>query len=164
MSWLLERLHKHKDDRGMMANLRCVLVDNKKHRAWPALNRLGVKIDDKPSAYIAGLFATHPDETSAGNFGATCKIIEQRRRERTDDNKLTPTERHFQHMLTAEMEAELYHSVRRMVLMAKSQGVPINYGQLATDIRFFFNDDRIKTEWAIGFWDLSHTHVTEGDI
>lgn len=34
MSTLLERLHKCKDNRGMMANLRCVLVENKKHRAW----------------------------------------------------------------------------------------------------------------------------------
>jgi len=165
MSWLLERLHKHKDDRGMMANLRCVLVDNKKHRAWPALNRLGVKIDDEPSAYVAGFFATHPDETSAGNFGATCKIIEQRRGDkRTDDSKLTPTERRFQHLLTAEGGGELYNRVLRMVLMAKSQGVPVNYAQLAVDLKSWHESDRIKTEWAIGFWNQSPTHVAEEDI
>src|SRR3989338_4684710 len=79
MSWLLDRLHEYKDNRGMMANLRCILVDNKKHRAWPALNRLGVNIDDDVSSFVAGLFATHPEETATGNFGATCKTIEQRR-------------------------------------------------------------------------------------
>lgn len=163
MSWLLERLHKYKDDRGMMANLRCVLVDNKKHRAWPALNRLGVKIDDAPSAYVAGFFATHPDETPAGNFGTTCKIIEQRRGDkRTDDNKLTPTERRFQHLLTAERGAELYNRVLRMVLMAKSQGVPVNYAKLVTDLKFW--SDRTKTEWATAFWVPSNTHATEEDI
>lgn len=52
MSWLLERLRKHKDDRGMMANLRCILVENKKHRAWPVLNRLGVPINDDVSAFM----------------------------------------------------------------------------------------------------------------
>ena len=66
MSWLLERLRKYKDNRGMMATLRCVLVDNKKHRAWPALNRLGIEIDKEVPAYVAGLFATHPEEVSKG--------------------------------------------------------------------------------------------------
>lgn len=163
MNWLLERLQKYKDDRGMMANLRCVLVDNKKHRAWPALNRLGVKIDDEPSAYVAGLFATHPDGTSGGNFGDTCRIIEQRRGDkRTDDNKLTPTERHFQHLLTAEKGSELYNRVLRMVLMAKSHGVPVNYAQLVTDLRFW--SERTKTEWATAFWAPNSPLAPEEDI
>ena len=150
MSWLLERLRKHKDNRGMMANLRCVLVDNKKHRAWPALNRLGVAIKDDDSAYVAGLFATHPEETSTGNFGATCKAIEQKRGDkRSNDSKLTSTERRFQHLLTAE-KGELYGRVLRLILMAKSQGVPVNYEKLIPDLKFW--GDRIKTEWASVFW------------
>lgn len=160
MSWLLERLRKYKDNRGMMANLRCVLVDNKKHRAWPVLNRLGVEIDNDVSAYVAGLFATHPEETHTGNFGATCKIIEQKRGDkRTDDNKLTPTERRFQHLLTAERGAELHGRVLRMLLMAKSQGVPVNYTQLETDLKFW--GDRTKTEWAAAFWTQGVSPATE---
>ncbi|MGA1826034.1 MAG: type I-E CRISPR-associated protein Cse2/CasB [bacterium] len=152
MSRLLERLRKYKDDRGMMANLRCVLVDNKKHRAWPALNRLGVNIRDDIPAYVAGLFASHPEERSDGNFGDTCKAIEQSRGDqRSDDNKLTPIERRFQQLLTAEKGAELYGRVLRMVLLAKSQGIPVNYAQLETDLKFW-PDDRIKTRWAAAFW------------
>ena len=152
MSWLLERLHKHKDNRRLMADLRCVLVDNKKHRAWPALNRLGIAIKDDNSAYIAGLFATHPEETSTGNFGATCKAIEQKRgEERSDDSKLTQTERRFLHLLAAE-RAELYGRILRLVLMAKSQGVPINYENLIPDMKFW--GKRTKTEWASAFWTL----------
>lgn len=151
MSWLLERLRKHKNDRGMMANLRCVLVDNKKHRAWPVLNRLGVAINDDIAAYVAGLFAIHPEETSNGNFGSTCKAIEQSRGDkRSDDNKLTPTERRFQHLLTAEEGGELQSRVLRMVLMAKAQGVPIDYVKLKTDLKFW--SDRTKTKWAVAFW------------
>ncbi|MFH1963242.1 MAG: type I-E CRISPR-associated protein Cse2/CasB [bacterium] len=153
MSWLLERLRKYKekDDRGMMANLRCILVDNKKHRAWPALNRLGVAIDDDVSAFVAGLFATHPEETFDGNFGDTCRIIEQRRGDnRSDDSKLTQTERRFQHLLAAERGEELYKRVMRMILMAKSQGVPVNFERLKTDLKFW--SDRTKTEWAVSFW------------
>ena len=132
MNRLLERLRKHKDNRGMMANLRCILVDNKKHRAWPALNRLGIAIKDDDSAYVAGLFATHPDK-------------------RSDGSKLTSTERRFQHLLTAE-KGELYGRVLRLVLMAKSQGVPVNYEKLIPDLKFW--GDRTKTEWASAFWTL----------
>mgnify|MGYP001604039238 FL=1 len=160
MSWLLERLRKYKDNRGMMANLRCVLVDNKKHRAWPALNRLGVRIDDDISAYVAGLFATHSEETSTGNFGATCKAIERERGEtRSDDNKLTTTERRVQHLLAAEGRNELQNRVLRIVLMAKSQGVPVNYEKLVIDMNYW--NDRSKVKWATAFWTQSESSSSE---
>jgi len=160
MSWLLERLRKCQDDRGMMANLRCILVDNKKHRAWPALNRLGVAIDNDVAAFVAGLFATHPEATTFGNFGATCKTIEQKRGDkRGDDNKLTPTERRFQHLLSAERGDELNNRILRMVLMAKSQGVPVNYEKLETDLKYW--SDKKKTEWAAAFWTPGMAIVTE---
>lgn len=164
MSRLLELLHRYKDNRGMMANLRCVLVDNKKHRAWPVLNRLGVEINDNNSAYIAGLFATHPEEIETGNFGSTCKAIEQRRGDkRSDDGKLTPTERRFQYLLVAEKEGgEVQDRVLRMVLMAKSQGIPVNYTQLETDLRFW--SDRIKTQWATAFWTQGPSNPEEEDV
>lgn len=166
MSWLLEQLHKCKDDRGMMANLRCILVENKKHRAWPALNRLGVEINNDVSAYVAGLFATHPEETSSINFGATCKAIEQKRNERnekrSDDSERTPTERRFQHLLSAERGTELNERVLRMVLMAKSQSVPVNYAKLETDLKFW--SDRTKTEWATAFWTQGTSSVSEEDV
>lgn len=164
MSSLLAKLrsYKKKDDRGMMANLRCILVDNKKHRAWPALNRLGVDIKDDVSAFIAGLFAAHPTETFTGNFGDTCRHLEQERREtRSKENKLTPTERRFQQLLTAEKGAESHGRVLRIVLMAKSQEVPVNYAQLAADLEAW--DDRTKIEWAAAFWKQRATSGTEED-
>ncbi|RJP92404.1 MAG: hypothetical protein C4518_07055 [Desulfobacteraceae bacterium] len=163
MSWLFERLRKHKENRGMMANLRCVLVDNKKHRAWPVLNRLGVAINNDVSAFVAGLFATHPEETSTGNFGTTCKNIEQRRdNQRTDEAKLTPTERRFQHLLSAEPGEEMQGRILRMVFMAKTQGIPVNYEKLETDLRFW--NDRTKTDWAAAFWSPGASPDTEEAI
>lgn len=148
---VLEKLRKYKDDRGMMANLRCLLVATKKHRAWPALHRLGVDINDDVSAYIAGLFATHPEEALMGNFGDTCRLIEQKRDDkRGDDSKLTPTERRFQHLLSAERGPELNGRVLRVLRMAKSLGVPINYEKLTIDLRYW--NDRTKIEWAASFW------------
>jgi CRISPR system Cascade subunit CasB len=163
MSRLLERLRKYKDDRGMMANLRCILVDNKKHRAWPALNRLGVEIEDEVASWVAGLFATHSEEAAIGNLGTTCKNIEIRRGDRrSDDNKLTPTERRFQHLLAAERGSELNDRILRMVRMAKTQGVPVNYEQLETDMRYW--SDRTKTEWAVSFWTQGATPVAEEGV
>lgn len=160
MSWLLERLHKCKDNRGVMANLRCILVDNKKHRAWPALNRLGVAIDNDVAALVAGLFATHPEVITSGNFGTTCKAIELKRGDkRGDDSKLTPTERRFQHVLSAERGDELNGRILRMVLLAKSQGVPVNYEKLETDLKYW--SDRTKTEWAAAFWTPGVATTTE---
>lgn len=165
MSRLIERISKYKDNRGMMSNLRCILVDNKKHRAWPVLNRLGLAINDDVSAFIAGLFATHPEETPTGNFGDTCKAIEQRRGDRrSDDNKLTSTERRFQHLLAAERGDELHGRVLRMVLMAKAHGVPVNYAKLENDLRFWNVSDQTKTEWATAFWTQGASSVSEEDV
>jgi CRISPR system Cascade subunit CasB len=134
----------------MMANLRCALVESKKHRAWPVLHRLGIEVTNDVGAIVAALYATHPEETLKGNFGDTCNAIEKSRRENhSDDNKLTPTERRFLHLLAAERE-ELLQRVTRLVLMAKSRGVPVNYEQLETDLKFW--NDRTKTEWAASFW------------
>jgi CRISPR system Cascade subunit CasB len=165
MNRLLEELRKYKarDDRGIMANLRCILVENKKHRAWPALNRLGVPIKEDVSAFIAGLFATHPEETYSGNFGTTCRAIKQRRGDtKSDDSKLTPTERRFQHLLAAERGEELYARILRMVLMAKAEGVPVNYERLANDLKK--KDDWRKTEWAASFWVQGERPETEEEL
>lgn len=156
MSLLLDQLRrcKARDDRGMMANLRCILVENKKHRAWPPLSRLGVAIDDADASFIAGLYATHPEETHNGNFGATCKAIELKKdMNRGDDSKLSPTERRFQHLLAAENGEELYARILRMVLMAKAADVPVNYAKLEIDLKK--KEDWRKTEWAASFWNQS---------
>lgn len=151
MSDLLEQLRRIKDDRGMMADLRCVLVDGKKQRAWPALHRIHVRIEDNVKALVAGLYATHPEEVGQGNLGTTCKQIESKRDSGAKgDDKLTPTERRFQHLLAAEAGEELFSRVTRMVLMAKAQGVAVNYEQLVVDLGFW--NERTRREWASVFW------------
>lgn len=150
MSELLERLRNRKDDRGMMAGLRCALVENQKHRAWPVLHRLGVDVTDREAAFVAALYATHSKE-SHGNFGDTCRRIQSSRGDsRNDDNKMTATERRFLHLLAAEPGDELFQRVTRIVYLAKSQDVGVNYEQLESDLRFW--SDRIRSQWAASFW------------
>jgi len=161
MSRMFDELRKHRDDRGLMANLRCGLVDSKQHRAWPSLNRLGIRIEDDLPAFVAGLYALHPEETSTGNFGHTCKLIEQRRKDkRGDDNRLTPTERRFQHLLAAERH-EVRDRVLRMVKLAKAQNVPVNYERLLQDLGFW--NDRTRTEWAAAYWNPESVPANGGE-
>jgi len=151
MSALLEQLRRIKENRGLMADLRCGLVDEKRHRAWPALNRIRVGVDDAVKMQIAALYATHPEEATSGNLGTTCKTIEIKRDGGAKgEEKLTATERRFQHLLAAEAGEELFARVSRMVLMAKSQGVPVNYEQLLVDLSYW--NERTRREWAREFW------------
>ena len=149
MSRLLERLRKRKEDRGLLAELRCALVESKRHRAWPALHRLGVDLDNREAAIVAALYAMHPKE-GTGNFGDTCRTIQRCRRDSRGDDKLSPMERRFLHLLAAEGSDELHQRVTRMVLLAKSMDVPVNYDLLETDLRFWNEDTR--TKWAAQFW------------
>jgi len=162
MSTFLEPLRQRSNDRGLMASLRCALVNSKKHRAWPALNRIGVNITNETDTLVAALFATYPEETDTGNFGTTCREIEAVRGEsRGDNDKLTPTERRFQHLLSAEWRDELFQRVTRMVFMAKSHGVRINYKQLSVDLRQW--SDRTRTEWGAAYWAPGSASLGEED-
>lgn len=161
MSSLIERLRKIKDNRGMMADLRCFLTPSRRHRAWPALHRIGVPITEEVSAFVAGLYATHPegDSQAIGNFGETCKRIETSKGKKSHQehqsstssgrNSLTPTERRFQHLLAAD-RSEIQDRVRRMTSLAKSLGTPVNYEDLHKDLRFW--GERTKTRWAATYW------------
>jgi CRISPR system Cascade subunit CasB len=160
MSLLLEQLRRIKDHRGLMADLRCSLVEGKEHRAWAALSRIHVDVDDDVKALVAGLYATHPEETDQGNLGTTCRILEIKRDSGSKgDDKVTPTERRFQHLLAAEAGRELFARVTRMVLMAKAQGVPVNYERLVVDLGYW--NEGTRREWASAFWD-SHGQGSEG--
>jgi CRISPR system Cascade subunit CasB len=152
MSELIERLRRVKEDRGLMADLRCFLVAGKRHRAWPALSRLNVAIDNERKAMVAALYATHPEETGQGNLGTTCRLIQKKRDGgASSDDKLSPTERRFQHLLASEPGSELFDRVTRMILMAKSKDIPINYGQLERDLQDP-HWDKVRQKWASSFW------------
>jgi len=156
MSKWLEILRDKQEDRGLMANLRCYLVESKKRRAYPALYRLGISVDSESKSITAALYAMHPVEGSLKNFGSTVKRI----KEAKDNNsghgdKQTPTERRFQHLLAAEYGKELHERVVKLVMLAKSCGVPVNYEQLQKDLKDWkYWNDRIRREWASEFWKI----------
>jgi CRISPR system Cascade subunit CasB len=160
---ILEQLRRKKDNRGLMASLRCYLIASKKHRAYPALNSVYIRIDNTVGAFVASLYATHPKEIYTGNIGDTCKTIMHKRDGYKDSDKLTPTERRFQNLLAADSFDELSERLIRIVLMAKSQDVPVNYERLLSDLDSYYRygKDRVFQEWASSFWNYEQPTTTE---
>ncbi|XDD51052.1 type I-E CRISPR-associated protein Cse2/CasB [Leptospira sp. WS92.C1] len=150
---IVTRLQKIQEDRGAMANLRCISVESKKQRAWPVLSRIGISIQNEVGAFVAGLFAKHPLIASSGNFGQTCKQIETKREGRSEDNKLSATERRFLHLLAAKNMKERLQRILRIVSLAESHQVPVNYGQLYCDLKRW--NDSTKQNWAMEFWNTN---------
>ncbi len=136
---LLAYLRQLKEDRGAMADLRRALTPAQRHRAWPLLARVG-GIDESRYEAIAGLFAYHPLETNSGNLGTTCRILSG------DHNTF---EGRFRRLLGCDRNDICKH-IRPVVLAAKAKGLPVNYGQLFTDL--FYWSDAVKARWAAEFW------------
>lgn len=154
---LLKFLRSRQEDRGFMANLRCALVDSKRHRAWPYLANfggIGDKHGNKVVQAIAGLYASHPEETKDGNFGTMCRklLSDDERQKLNQAEGIGPLSRRFQHLLAAEGD-EIFDRVGRLVLRAKAQDIPVNYEQLYKDLLDWeYHADWVRVRWAQSFW------------
>ena len=131
---LLKFLSDRSEDRGTMADLRCALVDGKRHRAWPYLGYvggIGDKYTERAVQTIVGLYATHPKTTEEADFGAMCrKLLGDEERKKLDTAEgVGPITRRFQHLLAAEGE-EIFDRVVRFVIRAKAEEIPVNYMEL----------------------------------
>lgn len=156
---LLKFLRSRREDRGVMADLRCALVDGKRHRAWPYLGYLG-GIGDQPSERavqtIAGLYASHPEETQEGDFGGMCrKLLGEEERNKLDTAEgVGPISRRFQHLLAADKE-EIFDRAVRFVLRAKAKEIPIKYTELFESLhnwQWTEGAERVRISWARSFW------------
>jgi CRISPR system Cascade subunit CasB len=136
---LLAYLRQLKTDRGAMADLRCALSPNKLPRAWPWLGRVG-GIGNPRIEALAGFFAYHPEETSHGNIGSTC------RRLATENNSF---DARFQRLLACDRD-EICERLRPVILAARAKGIPVNYEELFADLCYW--GDKVKARWAREYW------------
>lgn len=150
-------LRSRKDDRGLMADLRCGLVESKRHRAWPYLGHLnGIGLDHASRVVqtIAGLYATHPEESNEGDLGSLCRklLSDEERMKLATAEGIGPISRRFQHLLAADSD-EVFDRVLRFVLRAKAEKVPVNYWQLHKDLADWkHKPDNVRVRWARSFW------------
>ena len=160
---LLKFLISRSEDRGIMADLRCALVEGKRYRAWPHLgyyNGIGDKHTERTVQIVSGLFASHPDNVKDGNFGAMCsklrikRLTEEERIKLRKEDIVDPISRRFLHLLAAEGE-EIFYRVVRFTLRAKAEEIPINYAELYTSLvhwQYPDSADRVRADWARSFW------------
>lgn len=160
MSALMEFLLRNQKDKGVMATLRRALVPNTEMRAWPLLLRFGGVGSGhcaRTVRTVAGLFAYHPEHCETGNMGTVCRALcspdEQpwNSVDEHDQNKANPPgpmARKFMYLLSADRE-EICERVARVVLYAKSRGIPVNYGALEQDLETW---PRAREAWAGVFW------------
>jgi len=155
---LMAFLKKRKDDRGAMADLRCGLVESKRHRAWPLLawcNGIGDDYRAQTIQHFAGFFATHPeDDIAAGNFGDACRQLMDKEElaKIASTGEVGPLSRRFQHLLAANGE-EIFPRVLRFVLRCKAKDISIDYMQLFGDLKQWeYSPEAVRIRWAKSFW------------
>lgn len=144
---LLAYLRRLKNDRGAMADLRCVLNPTQRPRAWPRLGHLG-GVGNQRIETVAGLFAYHPDETQHGNLGTTC------RRLAAESNSF---DGRFRRLLSCDRD-EICERLRPVILAAKARGIPINYEELFADLSYW--GDSVKARWAREYWGVPQVEET----
>lgn len=159
---LFAYLDRHRDDRGLMATLRCALVPAKEQQAWPLVARFGGLNTNEHRARtvrtVAGLYALHPPSGEAGakaaNLGELCRHLldDEERANLQSAEGIGPISKRFQHLLAADGE-EIFDRVLRFVLRAKAEGIAIDYRQLYTDLwDWQYGADRVRLRWARSFW------------
>jgi CRISPR system Cascade subunit CasB len=122
--------------------------------AWPVVASLGGEIGQPGESVhvdIAALFAAHPEESSARNFGETCRAIALAD---SSDNTLPEShERRFRRLIASSDPSDLVDQLRSWVRLAGSKGVGVNYESLFADLwNWRWYTDDIRVQWARSFW------------
>lgn len=160
-------------DRGKLATLRKGLIENQAQAAWLLINQF-MNFDrpyqTKALQTVGGLFGHHPKNTDTGNFGSLChQMIDADEKQKMAQGESGPISRHFQYALAANGE-EIFPRVRRLVLRAKRDEIPINYTQLLDDLLGWestYRKERIKLSWGKAFWKMMtepEPENTEGEV
>lgn len=146
-------LRRARNDRGKLAALRRGLTGNPRLHvdAWPVIAGLGGDIGQPACVAIAALYASHPEESNARDFGETCLHIALKD---SSDHKLPESfERRFRRLLACGSVDDLVSQLRSWIALASSRGVAVNYESLFADLwNWPWYADDIRVKWARSFW------------
>lgn len=150
----VKQLRRIKNDRGKMAALRRGLSPTTVVDAWPVVAGLGGIIGQPGESVhgdVAALFATHPKESNARNFGQTCREIAMAN---SSDKKPSKSyERRFRRLIASSELSDLVGQLRSWIRLADSKDVGVDYESLFTDLwKWHWDMDRIRVQWARSFW------------
>lgn len=147
----LAALRRARDDRGKMAALRRALTGTPRLRvdAWPVIASLGGDIAHPVYAATAALYASHPLESQARDFGETCRRIAQ-----GDGKDIADSfDRRFRRLLACDSVDDVIGQLRSWVRLAASKNIGVNYESLFADLwNWPWYADAIRVKWAKSFW------------
>lgn len=112
----------------------------------------------RAACYVVGsLFALHDGEGGKGNMGTHFRVLsgEVKPNEEMPRN----VERRFKSLLESDRD-ELPDALRQAVTRLKAETVPVNWFQLAQDVRDWqFTDgrERVRKAWSRSFWNEPHS-------
>jgi CRISPR type I-E-associated protein CasB/Cse2 len=120
----IAQLAKLCEDRGYSASLRRYWSETTRPAALPILGRLGAIGDDRKST-VAALYAVHPAYAEGVGIGRAALRL-------------------------GELAPQLHRLVKRL----SREAVPLDYGRLLTQLRFWTSGyaESVKTDWAKEFW------------
>lgn len=142
-------LRRIRNDRGKLAALRRGLSPATVMYAWPVVAELGGDIGQQVFVVTAALFASHPQESDAHNFGETCRRIAQ-----GDGKEIAESfQRRFRRLLACAEAEDVIGQLRSWVQLASNRGVGVNYQSLFADLwNWTWYADDIRVKWAKSFW------------
>ena len=156
-------LRRVREDRGKLAALRRGLSSATVMDAWPVVAGLGGDIGQPGESVfvdIAALFATHPEESNARNFGETCRAVALA--DSSDGNLSESHERRFRRLLACGDASDVADQLRTWVRLASSKGAGVNYESLFADLwNWRWYADEIRVNWARAFWRSGEMTVPE---
>lgn len=158
----LDQLTSQIEDRGVMADLRHGLSRATEYRAWPHIALWGCRLDDERERRIwlttAAGFAIHQRTADSGNMGTVLRSLA------TGDGRgekgLETFDARFRRFLTCSSAAEVCDHLAGVLRAAERKGVPINFAQLFTDLKYW--GERVKVRWATQYWTAPPEEETAG--
>lgn len=148
LRFLIER----RDDRGVMADLRCSLIGARETRAWPHL-ALFCDLTNPQSRTVFSAVAAAGSITPAAmvdsgdDIGTTMRKIAI---EHQGEKGLNSFRLRFQRLLSCDTREELVEQLHSIFQAAKARGLTINTAKLFDDLWFW--GEKVKIRWAQAFW------------
>jgi len=147
----LEYLDSQVGDRGVMADLRHGLSRATEYRAWPHIAPWRGR-DNEHERRIwlttAAGFAIHQRTVASGNMGTVLRSLATGGGR--GEEGLKTFDARFRRLLACAKAAEVCDHLAGVLRAAERNGVPVNFAQLFTDLRYW--DDRVKVRWATEYW------------
>jgi CRISPR type I-E-associated protein CasB/Cse2 len=152
---LTTALQRHKDDRGVMADLKRGFSEATADRTWPYLSKWGCDIVNDRERIIyqtvsAAYAVTKGCSTDKGNMGTVCRQLAMGDVRGLDG--LETFASRFRRLLTCSSVDELCGHLIGIIKAAAAKRVSINFAQLFSDLWRWTYSDEPKLKWASEYW------------